>query len=101
MGLTAWRKAHKPRPTQAGQPTAPDWCHPYRQRAASKAWTDPPTKTKSLGPDSSAILILNSLEQDQGFPVGLELGPVCHSPIKHNCLLVKQRQVCLRQMLVY
>lgn len=52
-------------------------------------------------PGSSVVLLLNSLERNQEFPVGLELGPVCHILIKYNCLLVKQCQGCLSQMLVY
>lgn len=58
-------------------------------------------RIKKMGPDVSVVLTLNSLEQAQGFPVGLEFGPVCHTPIKHNCLLVKQCQACLSQMPVY
>lgn len=99
--LAAWHGAGKPTPYLPEQPTALEQHPLYRSRAADKAWMDPPTRIKTLGPDVSVVLILDSLEQDQGFPAGLEFGPLCHNPIKHNCLLVKQCQAHLSQMPVY
>lgn len=99
--LTAWHGAPQSAPHLPEQPTALEQCSLYQQGATDKAWMDPPTRMKIMGPNISVVLILNSLEQAQGFPVGLEFGPVCHTPIKHNCLLVKQCQACLSQMPVY
>lgn len=91
----------KSTPDLPGQPTALKLHLVHWWRAVDKSWMDPPIRIKTQGPDISVVLILDSLEQDQAFPVGLEFGPVCHNPIKHNCLLVKQCQARLSQMPVY